>query len=240
MRAIAIVMLLAGGASARPFDFASLGGGAQLHYEVSTLHDIEHDSTERPTPQDLVLAGARLHGFVGGKRWGYHLGIDLAAGQTARPHSYLAYDVAFFPIGVALRFGETSFLTLGAGIGAMGAVGTINDATTIPFEARFEIGRAHRLLGRARVSYVSNAADRMDGGVTTPFGDELEAMLGLRLGHAYDEHGFPTGEGYYVAANYREALGARYVGVTLGVSLDMGTRRTRKRIQDGGNCDFCD
>lgn len=245
--AIAAIVLTAGTVDARPF--SGIGGGAQLHYELSTLHDIEHaGAAGRPTPQDFVMAGARLHGFVGGKRFGYHVGLDLAAGQTARPHSFLAYDVTLFPIGLALRFGETSFITLGAGIGAMGAVGTLNDATTFPLELRFELGRATRILGRARASYVNRASDRMDGGVSTSFGDELEASLGLRLGRAYDEWGFPTGDGYFVAANYRESLGARYVGITLGFSIDMGTYRQRhhrsSRGYDGddgySSCENCD
>lgn len=240
---IAICVALAvstGVAEGRPF--SGIGGGAQLHYEVSTLHDIDHDAAaERPAPQDFVMAGARLHGFVGGKRFGYHLGLDLAAGQTARPHSFLAYDVAFFPIGLAVRFAQTSFITLGAGVGAMGAVGTLNDATTIPLEVRFEIGRGTRVLGRARVSYVNNAGDRMDGGVSTLFGDELEGSLGLRLGRAYDEWGFPTGDGYFVAANYRESQGARYLGVTLGFSIDMGTYR-KSRVASRGveSCRHCE
>ncbi len=240
--ALTIIALAAGAADARPF--SGIGGGAQLHYELSTLHDIAHDAAaSRPTPQDFVMAGARLHGFVGGKRFGYHVGLDLAAGQTARPHSFLAYDVAFFPIGLAVRFAETSFITLGAGIGAMGAVGTLNDATTIPLELRFEVGRGIRVLGRARVSYVNNARDRMDGGVSTSFGDELEASLGLRLGRGYNEWGFPTGDGYFVAANYRESLGARYVGLTLGFSIDMGTYRTKRQSRyddDDSRCENCD
>jgi hypothetical protein len=186
------------------------------------------------------MAGARLHGFVGGKRWGYHLGLDLAAGQTARPYSFLAYDVSLFPIGLALRFAETSFITLGAGVGAMGAVGTLDDATTFPLELRFELGRATRVLGRVRASYVNNARDRMDGGVSTSFGDELEASLGLRLGRAYDDWGFPTGDGYFVAANYRESQGARYLGVTLGFSIDMGTYRRGATARSFASCEDCE
>lgn len=226
MKAFAILLFWTGVAHARPF--AGIGGAAQLHYDVTTFHDIEHEPGERASPQDLVLAGARVHGLVGGKRYGYHIGIDLAAGQTARPHSYLAYDVALFPIGLAVRFFETSFITLGSGVGANGAIGTVNDALTFPLEVRFELGRATRLIGRARATYLVNAGDRKGGGVTPLIGDEVEGMLGVRLGRSYFDHGFPTGEGYFVGVTYREADNARFVGVTLGLSLDMGTPRTKR------------
>lgn len=217
MRAGLALLLVAATADARP-GWSRLGGGAQLHYDITTLHDVEHPAGEPASPQDLVLAGARLHGFVGGKRFGYHLGLDLAAGQTARPHSVLAYDVALFPVGLALRFAETSFITVGAGIGAFGAVGTLDDRATYPLEARVEIGRGTRLLGRVRTSYVDP-------------GSALEAMLGLRIGDAYNEYGYPTGNGYFLGASYRELLGARFAGITLGFSLDMGTPRTRRRFE---------
>ena len=58
--------------------------------------------------------------------------------------------------------------------------------------------------------------------------EELEGMLGLRLGGAYDAEGFPVGEGYFVAAAYKEFLGARYVGVTIGYSIDAGTKRRHR------------
>jgi hypothetical protein len=236
MRALVILVALAGIADARP-SWSRLGGGAQLHYELSTLHDVKHDPQMAASPQDLILGGARLHGFVGGKRWGYHLGLDLAAGQTARPYSYLAYDVSFFPVGIALRFAQTSFITIGGGIGAQGAVGTLDDAMTLPLELRFELGRATRILGRVRANTLFHT-DRQAGAISTSSFDELEASLGLRLGRAYNEWGFPTGDGYFVAANYREALGARYVGITLGFSIDMGTYRTARPRDDG--CRFCD
>lgn len=238
--AIALIALVsASNADARPF--SGIGGGAQLHYELTSLHDVDHDPQMEGTPQDFVMAGARLHGFVGNKRFGYHLGLDLAAGQTARPYGFLAYDVSFFPIGLALRFAETSFITLGGGIGAMGAVGTLDDAVTMPVELRFEVGRATRLLGRMRATYVANADAREDGAPSTTLADELEASLGLRLGHAYNDFGFPTGDGYFVAASYKESMGARYLGVTLGFSIDMGTyRKKRSYSYDDTSCPGCE
>jgi hypothetical protein len=208
-----------------------VGGGAQLHYELSSVHDIEHDAMTVPPSSDLVMAAARLHGFVGGKRWGYHVGLDLGAGSTIRDAGF-AYDVSLFPVGLALRFAETSFITLGAGIGAAGAVGTMNDAMTLPLELRFEVGRGIRVLGRARATYLRDGGRRKDGSVTVGAGDELEAMLALRLGRGYGDWGYPTGNGYFVGAVAREAYGARFVGVVIGYSVDMGTPRTKRSNLD--------
>lgn len=230
--AILVLVLAAGRADARP----DVDGGAQLHYELSGLHDIEHDPMAVPAARDFVLAGARLHGFIGNRWLGYHAGIDLLAGGTVRGGGF-AYDVALFPAGVALRFAETSFLTLGVGVGASGATGTLDDAATFPLEARFEVGRGIRVLGRARATFVAGADGRQDG---ARFADELEAMLALRLGRAYTDWGFATGNGYFVGATYREALGATFAGVVIGYSIDMGSPRTRSEPRDYAGCPECE
>jgi hypothetical protein len=228
---VVCALVLGGSAHAQP----NIAGGAQLHYELQGLHAYEREMPDAMmAPKDLVLAGARLHGFIGTRSLGYHVGIDLAAGGTINAGGF-AYDVALFPAGVALRFAETSFVTLGVGVGASGATGTLDDAATFPLEARFEIGRGIRVLGRGRATFLAGADGRQDG---ARFADELEAMLALRPGRAYSDFGFPTGNGYFVGATYREALGAKFVGVVIGYSIDMGTRRTRKSRQ--WSCEDCD
>jgi hypothetical protein len=226
-------------ASAGFNDFSKLGFGAQIQYELSDVHDVDHDAMSAPRSNDLVLGGFRVHGFVGDERWGYHVGAAMAAGSTVRDAGF-AYDVSLFPIGIAVRFFETSFFALGAGIGANGAVGTLDDAMTFPLEARFEVGRGIRVLGRARVTYLDGASGRDDGGVSLGLGDELEAMLAVRLGRAYNEHGFPSGNGYFIGATVREALGARFAGLVIGYSADMGTRRTSRQYEPYDGCPGCE
>lgn len=235
----AMSLALAGTASAGMGGFDSLGFGAQIQYELSSMHDVGHDAMAAPRPTDLVLGGFRVHGFVGGKRWGYHIGAAMTSGSTIRDAGF-AYDVSLFPLGIALRFFETSFITFGAGVGASGAVGTLDDAVTFPLEARFEVGRGIRVLGRARVTYLDGAPGRGDGGMTLSLGDELEAMLAVRLGKAYDNHGFPSGNGYFVGATVRESLGARFAGVIVGYSLDMGSRRKTRRFDGYDGCPDCE
>lgn len=235
MRALVLAsVLVASAAHADPF--GGISGNAWLHYELSALHDVEPGDVA-PKLSELVLAGARLHGIIGTRRVGYHVGIDLAAGSTLRAAG-LAYDVALFPLGIALRFGDTSFAALGIGFGAMGAVGTLDDAATIPIDLTMELGGGRvRLVTRARATFVGGAAGRTGGAPNAPFGDEVEGMVGLRLGHHYEDFGAPTGNGYFVGASYREMLGARFAGIVIGYSIDMATPRPHDHHEA---CPYCD
>jgi hypothetical protein len=223
-RAVLVLVLLTGVAHA---DWRSAQGGAWLHYELSGLHDIDDRSPgTAPEAKNLVLAGARLHGFVGpGSTIAYHIGIDLAAGSTVNRAGF-AYDVALFPVGVAVRFGRTGVVALGAGIGAMGAVGTIDDVVTVPLEANLELGGGRvRLLSRIRAAYVAGADSRQSAARSAPFADEVEATVGLRIGHHYEDYDFPSGNGYWAGIAYRELLDARFVGLVIGYSIDGATPR---------------
>ena len=219
---LAVVLLVGCARMAKHRDMAERAqGGAFMHYELTGVTRTD----EGGAPRDLVLAGARLHGFVGGgKTIGLHAGIDLAAGSTLRGAGF-AYDVALLPLGIAVRFGRTSFLALGTGVGAMGAVGTLDDAVTLPLEATLEAGASWRVLARARASYVRGADGRHDGAPSLPFADELDAMLALRVGQHYEEYGYPSGNGYFVGVAYRERLGDHWIGATIGYSIDLGTPR---------------
>jgi len=225
--AIVVVLLACGRAEAgwnRVVD--RLQGGSYLHYELSGWTAID-DAAARMTaaPDDLVLAGVRLGGFVGrGATVGYHIAMDLFAGSTLGRAGF-AYDVALYPVGVAVRFGATGFVGLATGVAASGAVGTIDDAVELPVALVAEAGRGWRLLGRARIGYIAGAASRQSGAPNVPFADELDAMIGLRIGHHYDAHGFPSGNGYFVGASYREQAGTRFAGLTIGYSLDVSLRR---------------
>jgi len=210
---------------------------AWAHYELTASHDVDPPQASPPSPappprfSELALAGVRLHGLVGNERWGYHVGLDLAAGSTLRAGGF-AYDVALLPIGGGVRIGATSAIMLGAGIGAMGATGTIDDALTFPIELTGEFGSGRaRVLARARISYVSAAGGRERRAATVSFADEAEAMLGLRIGHHYDPWHYPTGNGYFAGVAYRELYGARFVGLTIGYSIDLATEHKRQKLE---------
>ena len=223
MRAAAIAIAigaLGGSARAGIFDHPEDAQGvAWLHYELTDWHDVQDTGlpSARQGFDDLVLAGARLHGFVGGGRVGYHAGIDLAAGSTISRGGF-AYDVALFPLGIGVRFGETS----------------IDDAVTLPLEVNAELGGGPvRVLTRARASYVAGASGRHDGAPSLPFADELDAQLGVRVGAHGHADGFPWGNGYFIGAAYREMAGSRYLGVVIGYSIDIATRnRARYEVPE--------
>ncbi|HEX3763035.1 MAG TPA: hypothetical protein VHW23_30270 [Kofleriaceae bacterium] len=207
-------------------------GNAWGHYELTTIHDVDPPPTveragEPSRFSELVLAGVRLHALIGEHRWGYHAGIDLAAGSTLRAGGF-AYDVALLPVGGGLRLGATSAIMAGVGVGAMGAVGTLDDALTLPVElvGEFGGGRA-RVLVRGRISYVEAAGERKRRTTRLPFGDEAEAMIGVRIGHHQDRWQIPTGNGYFGGLAYRELEGARFVGLTIGYSIDAATEYKR-------------
>jgi hypothetical protein len=167
--------------------------------------------------EELVLARARQHGFLGeGASVAYHIGLDLFAGGTLRGGGF-AYDVALFPLGVVVRFGRTSI------VGA--ATGTLDDAVALPLEALAEVGDAWRVIARVRTSYTTGADARQHGAPSIAFADELDAMLGLRIGRHYDSHGFPSGNGYFIGASYRELARTRMAGVTIGYSIDLAMPR---------------
>ena len=224
MRALVILALLAGTAHADR-GWRKLQGGAFLHYELTGWSAFEHDAMTPPRSTELVLAGARLHGFLArNKRIAYHIGMDLFAGSTIREAGF-AYDVALFPVGAMLRLGKSSFVGLSAGIGANGAVGTLDDAVVLPVDAVMEFGTKVRLLSRARVSFLgATGGSRQSSAPSLPVGDEFEAMLGLRIGKHDSEYGGVWGFGYFLAASYREQADAKFVGVTIGYSIDLGSR----------------
>lgn len=228
-------------AEARPF--SEWQGAAWMHYELSGLHGVE-DTSDGGPPEELVLAGARVHAIVGTNRTvGYHVAFDFAFGSTLRGAGF-AYDVALFPVGIGVRVGSTGVLALGAGFEAFGAVGTLDDAVALPLEANLELGGGRvRLLARARASWIAGADSRQSGAPSIAFADELDAMIGLRIGHHYEDHGFPTGNGYFIGAAYRELAGTRFAGLVIGYALDMATER--KPIQTARDpsypgCPECD
>jgi hypothetical protein len=245
MRAVVIAALLVPAiAEARPF--SDWQGAAWAHYELSGLHDVDDTQGERPA-DDLVLAGARVHATVGhSETIGYHVGFDFAFGSTLRGAGF-AYDVALFPVGVGVRVGRTGVLALGTGVAFSGAVSTIDDAVAMPLEAIAELGGGRlRLVARARASWILGAPNRQSAAPSAPFADELDAMIGLRIGHHYEEHGFPTGNGYFIGAAYRELAGTRFAGLVIGYGLDMATERkpidpARPRyIESHDGCEDCE
>ncbi len=212
-----------------------LNGGAYLREELTIVtHVDDHDPSGiadrgavMATPgaraiDSLSLAGFRLHGFIGrDERVGYHLGIELAGGMTTGRHGGFAYEAAFEPIGFAVKLGRSSFLTVGTGMVASGASGALDDTVAIPLDLDLELDATRvRLIAWGRASWVAGAPGRVGG---APFGDQLEAIVGLRLGHHYEDYGYPSGNGAFVGIAYKELMGTAFLGLTVGYSIDVAT-----------------
>jgi hypothetical protein len=168
-----------------------------------------------------LLAGVRMGGVIGGRHaYGYYAELDLLAGATFDRGGF-AYDVALYPIGIGLHFGETSAIALGTGIVATGATRWLDDGVGLPLQATVQLGGGSvRVLGRVRVAMLAGTHD--DAAPSLPFTGELEATLGVRIGHHYHDWDFPSANGYFIAAAYKEMLGDRYIGLAIGYELDAG------------------
>jgi hypothetical protein len=239
--ALALVgMVRAANASCNICDFGrELQGGAYLHEELTLLTHVEDPATESGVARAVAgpgrvidqigMAGFRLHGFVGaGANVGYHIGLDLGFGATLGRHGGFAYEVGFLPVGIGVRFGRSSWLTLGTGFVASGSTGALDDAIALPLDVDLEVDASRvRLIAWARAGWVAGAPMRHDGAPSLAFADELDAMVGIRIGHHYEDYGFPTGNGAYLGVAYKELAGTRFLGLTLGYSIDMATEQKR-------------
>lgn len=193
--------------------------GAFMHLELTGMTAVDEPASRL---HDLVLAGVELHGFLArNKRVNYHIGFGGHAGSSLR-RAGMAYDVQLLPIGVMVRLGRTSIVGVAGGIGASGAIGTLDDALTFPVEGVIELGGGRvRVIARGRATYVTSSGTQAGNREDL----EYDAMLGLRIGRHYEDFDFPTGNGYFVAAAYRELEGMRFAGITIGYSIDMATPR---------------
>lgn len=218
MRAIILMLVLASAGAAhadRP------GGVAWLHYEVTELHALD----EMTRSSDVILAGARLGG-IWGTRVGLPVQFDFQLGSTIDAAGF-AYEVSLLPAGLAVRPTVRSLIALAFGVSANGAVGTLDDAVALPMEltAQATLGPL-RLLARGRALWLAGANSRQDGSRTLGWADELDATVGIRIGKRYTNFGFESGNGYFIGASYREQMGAQFVGLVIGYSLDGGTKRS--------------
>jgi len=243
MRALLILLVVARSASAN-CDICDVGrklqGTAYLHEELTIVDHVEDTMSDQPrTIDQLALAGFRLHGFVGlGANIGYHIGLDLLAGATMGRHGGFAYEIGFLPIGIGVRLGTSSFLTLGTGMVANGATGALDDAIALPIDVDLELDANRlRLIAWARSSWIAGAPQRHDGAPSVPFADELDAMIGVRIGHHYNDYGFPTGNGAYIGVAYKELTGTKFIGLTFGYSMDMATKQHFVSKPGGGEYD---
>ena len=169
-------------------------------------------------PTDVGGVGFAARGVYGGKV-GFGFGADLALGVTSGPGAL--YDVTLYPAGVGLVVGQTGLVGVFAGAGVDGAVARVPFAVRAPVDARLELdaGSRVRLLFDAFVAWTPWTEARRHGATHVSFADEAGAGAGLRLGRLWAHYDYRSSGGYFLRVEYREALGAPYLGLAFGYEL---------------------
>lgn len=212
--------------------FDRMGGTGWAQYEASYVHR-RTPAEDAPAAGDGVgYGGLRMRALVGKGALGYLAGLDLHGGMTWRPG--FAYQADLYLLGAGLRLGERGAFAIGAGVGASGATGTMDDAVELPVEASLNLalGSRLRLMARGRAVWLGNADARQHGAPSFDRAglDELDGTFALRWSKSYREHGFPSGNGYFTGVALRESEGATFLGLVIGYGVDASTPR---RHRDG-------
>lgn len=234
MRALAIIGVVVGVLATSGVAHAQMPSsfGSWMHYELSGAHAIDEGMA---APTDLVLAGARVGGFVGARHVAYAASFDFAFGATIGARGFM-YEVGLLPLGIALRPSERSVIAFATGIAGSGAIGTLDDAVALPLELTAETTLGPlRVLARGRASFLAASAARQDGARSVGWADEIDATFAIRIGHRFEKFRLASGNGYFLGATYREMQGARFFGLVIGHSVDMGSQQ-RSRVVDDDCC----
>lgn len=156
-----------------------------------------------------------------GRTVGYALGFDGSVGGSS---TGATYGGTIYPVGLGVRFDGGGSLTLAGGIGADRVVGAVPLAARVPAELSLvlSLGVVRPTLF-VRPSWLFGADERKRGARTLSSLDELEAGISVRFGaqHRYWSQ-TNAGRGPVLGVVYRELLGARAVGLTLGLDLSGG------------------
>jgi len=153
-----------------------------------------------------------------GERVAYCAGLD---GELGGSDGGFVYGLTGYLLGVGARWGAGNAVALCGGAGFSGAT----DA--VPFAGRFpvELSLAQslgplRVLLWANVAWTAGDASRREGSRTLSFVDEAEAGLSFRFGRQRRYWSSTNaGGGPSLGVVYREYMGARAVGVVIGLDL---------------------
>lgn len=222
MVAVALVAATAGEARGQ---FGPWKGGASLHLDARYGRV---DGAAAGDGRDHHAAvGLDLRAAVGrGAPVLYAAGLGYQFGATV-PGGFV-YEVDLYPVGVGVLPTHNVSVAVRAGVGMSGTTGRVPLSAQFPVEAvvEFDLHRRVRVAGWVRPSWLTTDA-RHDGSARASFADELSAGLAVRWGRRYFPHqrNASAGNGYYLAALYREQLGARVVGGAFGYSINVAGGR---------------
>ncbi len=226
-------------------DGARVAADIQAWLDAHTGGPAAPFAAARPTAEDERLAPAPWHPseslHVGAAAEKVEDGGDLDATVAlavrsrlflGRPASYcvgfngalggsdagLVYEAELSPLGAGLRLGDRGVACLAAGAGLGGIRDAVPFGWQIPVEAWFDIGLGPlRLAAWFEGTTVLDAEVRQDGSDIDGL-DELTAGLAVRLGGDSRYWSDTTaGHGPFLAATFRQVMGADFLGLTLGM-----------------------
>jgi hypothetical protein len=152
--------------------------------------------------------------FYLGRVPAYCLGQEGAIGGGS---AGLLYDVTLYPLGLGMRFGSASVVSLcgGARIDAIGS--DVPWAISFPAELRAALSLGPLFpVFQLRPSWVIRREERQDG-VGLSFIDELEATLFVRIGRQHRYWSDVTaGGGFSFGVGYRGLMDRHAISVLLG------------------------
>ncbi|HEU5056139.1 MAG TPA: alpha/beta hydrolase [Kofleriaceae bacterium] len=164
---------------------------------------------------DGTLALAVRSRLFLGRPAAYCLGFDGALGGS---DAGLVYEAELYPLGAGFRLGDRGVVALCAGAGLGGIRGAVPFGWQIPVEAWVDLGLGPlRVAGWLEGTTVLDAEVRQDGSGIDGI-DELSAGVAIRLG-GDDRYWSTTTAGYgpFVAATFRQLMGADFFGLALGM-----------------------
>jgi alpha-beta hydrolase superfamily lysophospholipase len=173
---------------------------------------------QKPTEGDLsdgTLALAVRSRLFLGRSAVYCIGFDATiGGSDAGP----VYEAELYPVGLGARLGDRGAAAVCAGAGLGGIRNAIPFGWQLPVEAWVDLGLGPvRVAGWFEATTVLDSDVRQDGTDIDGI-DELSAGLALRLGGDTRYWARTTaGYGPFLAATFRQAMGADFLGLTLGM-----------------------
>lgn len=177
-------------------------------------------AVDAPATQSLANLGVfslRARALLG-RRVAYCAGLD---GEVGGADTGAVYGLTLHALGIGGRWGLGNAVALCGGAGFSGVGGAVPLAARFPAELSIALSLGPiRLSAWGGLAWTAGAAERAKGAPSVSFADEFEAGVAVRLGR---QRGLwqqvSAGAGPSIGVTYRELMGARFVGVVIGLSL---------------------
>jgi hypothetical protein len=169
---------------------------------------------------NVGVFGVRARAYLGDTA-AYTLGLDLDLGGA---DTGFVYRLDAQLLGFAVRFAGTGVVALGGGVGLSGVAGGVPIAAEFPVELQVAItGGPVRVTAWLDAAWIAGAESRRKGSPSFDFVDAMSAGLAFRIGgDSRYWRDMRAGGGPAFGVMYREALGLRFVGGFVALSLAGG------------------